>query len=239
MDIPVLEGTIAKRALHFFWLVDASGSMDGKKISSLNQAIREVIPEIQKAVSAHPEVQVMMRTIRFADQAEWQIGPSPVPIENFSWTDIKAGGTTATAQAINLLATELDIEKMSRRGYPPVCILLSDGYCTDPESEYDKAIQALNDLPWGKRAVKLVIAIGNEREYDADQLLKFVSHKEIGVLKADSPEKLMNYIKWASVTASVGASVGKSRANSGDQDQNVVLPSPPVAVASGGNSDVF
>jgi len=238
METPVLEGTIAKRTLHFFWIVDCSGSMEGKKIASMNQAIREAIPEIRKVVSAHPEVQIMMRAIQFSDKASWLIGPDAVPIESFIWTDVTAHSETATAKAIKMLASELEIEKMSRRGYPPVCILLSDGFCTDPEEEYEAAIQQLNGLPWGRKAVRLVIAIGNENEYDEEQLLKFVSHQEIGVLHADTPEKLTEYIKWASVSASVGASVGKSKANGGDNNQNVVLPSPPV-VTTADQTDVF
>ncbi|CAH1208268.1 hypothetical protein PAECIP111891_03186 [Paenibacillus allorhizoplanae] len=237
---PVLEGEIVKRTLQFFWLVDCSGSMEGQKIASLNRAIQDVIPQIQKAVSAHPEVQIMMRAIKFSNDASWHVGPNPIPLEKFVWPEVRANGVTATAQAINLLANELDIEKMNRRGYPPVCILLSDGFCTDPESEYEKAIQNLNSLPWGKRSVKLVIAIGKDREYDEEQLLKFVSHQEIGVLKADTPEKLIAYIQWASITASIGASVGKSKAGDPANDQhNVALASPPQVQVASSSTDVF
>jgi uncharacterized protein YegL len=238
---PVLEGNIARRTLQFFWIADCSGSMAGKKIASLNEAIRQVIPEIRDAVASHPEVQVMMRAIKFSDTASWHIGPTPVPLENFVWHDLQAGGLTATAQAINLLSEELDIEKMNRRGLPPVCILLSDGFCTDPEEEYDRAIQRLKSLPWGKRAVRLVIAIGQEHEYNEQELLKFVSHDEIGVLKAETSQQLIQYIKWASVTATIGASVGKSHVGTSGNSSNVVLPAPPpvVQTTDDGDFDVF
>ncbi|MBB6284659.1 VWA domain-containing protein [Geobacillus stearothermophilus] len=239
-NIPTLEGNIAKRTLQFFWLADCSGSMSGAKIASLNQAIRESIPEIQAALASHPEVQVMMRAIKFSDMASWHVGPAPVSIENFVWPELRASGLTATAQAINLLCEELDIEKMNRRGLPPVCILLSDGFCTDPEEEYDRAIQRLKSLPWGKRAVRLVIAIGDEHEYDEQELLKFVSHSEIGVLKAHTAQQLVQYIKWASVTATVGASVGKSYVGSNNPSTPVALPTPPVVqTTSDDDLDVF
>ncbi|WP_135556593.1 vWA domain-containing protein [Paenibacillus cymbidii] len=112
MDIPVLEVTIAKRTLHFFWIVDCSSSMEGKKIASLNQAIREAIPEIRKVVSSHPEVQIKMRAIQFSSTASWLIGPDAVPVENFIWSDVSTSSETATAKAIQLLASELEIEKM-------------------------------------------------------------------------------------------------------------------------------
>lgn len=241
--IPVLKGNIAKRTLHFFWIADCSGSMGGRKIAALNQAIREAIPAIKEALSAHPEVQIMMRAIKFSDTASWHVGPEPVPLEEFTWPNLEADGITATAQALHLLADELQIEKMSKRGYPPVCILLSDGYCTDTVDEYNKAIERINSTPWGKKAVRLAIGIGDEQEYNEHELLKFISHEEIGVLKADSPEKLVSYIKWASVAASVGASIGKSRIGTNiSEGHHVVLPPPPEEVQLAddiGEDDVF
>jgi len=209
--IPVPEGEVAKKPLQFFWLADYSGSMSGKKIAILNQAIREALPEVRKAVATHPEVQIMMRAIKFADDALWHVGPIPVPLEQFVWPELNTAGGTSTAQAIRLLASEFTVEKMNRRAYPPVCILVSDGYCTDPPEEYEDAIGALEKLPWGKRAVRLAIAIGEESDYDEAELLKFASHKEIGVLKAHTPQQLITYIRWASVTASVGAHWGEAK----------------------------
>lgn len=236
---PVPEGTIAKKPMQFFWLADCSGSMTGRKIATLNQAVREAVPEVQKALAAHPEVQIMMRAVRFADQAAWHVGPAPVTLDQFVWPELEPGGATATAQAMRLLAAELTVDKMPRRGYPPVCILVSDGFCTDPRDDYDRAIAEVLQLPWGKKAVRLAIAIGNESDYDEKELLKFVSHAEIGVLKADTPQKLVTYIKWASVTASVGVSQGKSKTGAGLEDQNVILANPPAAPAITSSTDEF
>lgn len=227
--VPVPEGNIAKKPLQFFWLADHSGSMTGKKIATLNQAIREALPEVRAAVSAHPEVAIMMRAIKFSDRADWHVGPAAVPIDQFVWPELSPVGITATAQAIRLLTSELTMDKMPPRGYPPVFILISDGFCTESPGEYDAAIADLLKLPWGKRAVRLAIAVGDPAEYKEDELLKFVSHPDIGVLKADTPQKLVGYIRWASVAASVGASVGKSKGKvaAGPDAQNVVLPAPP------------
>ncbi len=227
--IPVPEGTVARKSLQFFWLTDCSGSMSGKKIATLNQAIREALPEIRNAVGGHPEVQVSMRAICFADDAKWHVGPKAVPIEQFVWPELAVAGGTATSQAIRLLTGELNAEQMPRRGLPPVCILISDGYCTDPASEYDAAIAELLKQPWGLKAVRLAIGISDgDSSYDEEQLLKFVSHPEIGVLHADTPQKLVQYIRWASVNASVGASLGKSKVGGGEAGgANVELPAPP------------
>ena len=231
------DGGVVKRDLNFIWLVDCSGSMKGTKIATLNSAISQSIPAVRKALELHSEVNVMMSAIKFSDHAEWHIGPDAVPIQNFIWSDLSAKGITATAKAINLLAEQLDIEKMTRRAYPPVCILLSDGLCTDTPEEYDAAIENLNKLPWGKKAVRLVIAIGSENNYDEVELLKFTNHKEIGVLKAESPDTLVDHIKWASVTASVSSSQSKSKTNaqSGEasaEGGNVAFPAAPAITSA-------
>jgi uncharacterized protein YegL len=237
-NIPSPAGVVTKRALHFFWLTDYSGSMGGTKIATLNQAIREAIPDIRKALNSHPQVEVKMRAIKFANDAEWHVGPEPVPLDKFTWPELEADGITATAQAIDLLAEELSLEKMPRRGLPPVCLLVSDGLCTDSDDEYLQAIAKLKRQPWGKKAVRLAIAIGDELDYDEEQLLKFVSHQEIGVLKAHNPGELINYIKWASITATVGATQGKSKGTSSmsDSNDNVILSPPPTLADS---NDVF
>jgi len=234
---PTLPDEVAKRPLHFFYLVDASGSMTGAKINSLNRAIREVVPEIKSALSNHPEVQAKVRAIRFASEVEWHIGPEAVDLEKFVWNDVQPSGVTSTAGAIRKLVDALDIEQMPRRGYPPVCILISDGFCTDGEEEYDSAIASLNGIPWGKKAVRLSIGVGNEGEYDEGELLKFSNHPEVGLLKAQNAATLVQYIKWASTAAAVGASTGKSRLQ-GEEEQNVFLDTPPQPVASD-QGDVF
>ena len=238
--VPVPGGEITRRTLQFFWIADYSGSMSGKKIATLNQAIREALPEVRKALAAHPEVAMMMRAIKFSDTAGWHVGPQAVALEQFVWPELSTAGSTSTAQAVRLLASELTLEKMPRHGCPPVCILISDGVCTDPEGEYDAAIAELLKLPWGRKAVRLAIGVGDESDYDEDELLKFVSHREIGVLKADSPGKLVHYIAWASVAASVGSSVGKSRmGGSSPDDPNVALPEPEPMPAGSNGLDVF
>jgi len=211
--------------------------MRGKKIATLNQAIREAIPEIQKAVAAYPQVDIRMRAIKFSNDASWHVGPDPVSLTDFVWPELETSGLTATAKALRLLTDELSIERMPRRGLPPVCILISDGFCTDPREEYDTAIAELGKIPWGIKAVRLAIAIGDESDYNETELLKFINQESVGLLKAHSPEELVEYIKWASVSASVASSRGRSRGVPSEEDtSNVALESPPLITS---NTDLF
>ncbi len=230
-EIPVPDGQVTKRILSFFWLTDCSASMGGKKIATLNQAIREALPLIQKAVESHPQVQIMMNAIKFSDEAEWHVGPDPVPLEKFVWNELSSDGLTATAKALRMLGTALSIERMPRRGFPPVCILISDGFCTDPEEEYNTAIAELNRLPWGMKAIRLAIALGEETEYNEKELLKFINQPGVGLLKAHNAEELLNYIKWASTEATLSSSRSKSK-DLKDETSNVVLSMPPPTITS-------
>jgi len=242
MSTPQLPNEVVKRDLHFFILVDCSGSMSGAKIASLNHAVAESLPAIRDAVQGHPEVCVKFRAIKFSNSANWHIGSltSADPIDKVHWNDLTAEGQTETNKALSILIDALDVEMMPRRGYPPVCLLLSDGFCTNPDG-YVAAIEKLNGLPWGKKAVRLAVAIGDESQYDEQELLRFVNVKDENgnpvFLKAHNSQELVHYIKWASVAASIGASVSKSKSTS-DSGQHVILPSPAAAPISS-SADVF
>src|ERR1700730_15527867 len=167
-------GPLATRPLHFIWLCDCSGSMavDGK-IQALNNAIREAIPHMRNVASDNPHADVLVRAIKVSDHAQWHIATA-TKIKDFTWTDLVAEGRTAMGGALSLLAQQLRIPPMTDRALPPVLVLISDGQPTD---DFDNGLHELMSLPWGQRAVRMAIAIGN----DADQevLLKFIANPDL------------------------------------------------------------
>ena len=50
-------GELATRPIHFFWVVDCSGSMYGEKIGIVNNTIQECIPEMRSAADNNPNAQ--------------------------------------------------------------------------------------------------------------------------------------------------------------------------------------
>jgi len=110
-----------------------------------------------------------------------------------------------------------------------VLVLISDGQPTD---DFAGGLQALMNEPWGRKAVRIAIAIGE----DADQevLKKFIANPELKPLQANSPESLTKYIRWVSTavlkSASSPASQSAAAAASG---LNVPIP---VVPDSGGSS---
>ena len=217
-------GELASRPLHFFWICDCSGSMqaDGK-IQALNNAIKEALPHMQRAAEENPNAQVFVRAVRFSDGAQWHVA-QPTPVADFRWTDLKAGGMTDMGKALRMVAEQLRIPPMSDRALPPILVLVSDGQPTD---DYANAVAELLDLPWGKRAVRIAVGIGDDADQDA--LRVFVANPEIPVLQANSAERLVNCIKWASTAVLKAASAPASRHAGATTAGNVPIPVPPAA----------
>lgn len=224
---------LATRPLHFIWIADCSGSMGGERISSLNFAIREALPAMRSVADENPNAEVLCRAISFDTNAKWHID-KPTPVDGFNWIDLSASGVTAMGAALKLVAEELTIERMGDRALPPVLVLLSDGAPTD---DFRNGLKAINDLPWGKKAVKLSIAIGDGA--DIDVLQQFIGHDEIQPLVAKNSDQLVNFIRWASTVVLKAASSPDSRTPGQESSKtNVPIPPPPVADISS-SLDVF
>lgn len=192
-------GELASRPLHFFWIVDCSGSMFGEKMGTVNHAIQSTIPEMAEAAAENPNAQLLIRTLKFSTGASW-VTETPVKIEEFAWDDLEAGGVTDLGRAFELLTAQLTMPPMTDRALPPVLVLLSDGQPTD---NYKKHLNELLQLPWGKKAVKIAISIGNDA--DDSILEEFTGNKEL-VLQANNSAMLTKMIKWASTAASLVSS---------------------------------
>ncbi len=187
---------LANRPLHFFWMVDCSGSMYGEKMGTVNNAIQETIPMMVDEAEANPNAQLMVRTLSFSTGANW-VTANPVPVEDFAWEDLEANGVTDIGKGFELLAGQLSVEQMGERALPPVIVLLSDGQPTD---NYKPQLDKLLHSPWGKKAVKIAISIGQDAD---DKILEeFTGNREY-VLQANNATDLAKMIKWASTVASV------------------------------------
>lgn len=219
-------GALATRPLHFIWICDCSGSMsvDGK-IQSLNRAISEAIPHMKEAADDNPNAQVYVRAIKFAGGAQWHIA-QPVPADTFEWNDLVAEpDVTAMGQALSMVAEQLKIPPMEERALPPVLVLVSDGQPTD---DFAGGLQELMNQPWGKKAVRIAIAIGQDA--DTDVLQAFIGNPEIKPLQADNPDQLVNYIKWVSTEVLKSASAPSSQAvGAVSGTTNVPIPAAPDA----------
>jgi uncharacterized protein YegL len=195
------------------------------KIQALNTAIREAIPHMQEVAEENPNAEVLVRAIKFSSGAQWHI-EKPTPVADFAWTDLSAGGVTDMGKALSMVAEQLKIPPMTERALPPVLALISDGQPTD---DFDSGLKALIDLPWGKKAVRIAIAIGEDADHSV--LQRFIGHPKLTPLQANNPEALVKQIRW------VSTEVLKSASSPSSQTSNPSSPTPHVSIPVAPDTD--
>lgn len=209
-------GETSARPLHFIWICDCSGSMQGDKIQTLNVAIREAIPHMRGVARENVHANILVRAIKFSDGAQWHIS-QPTPVEDFEWVELTAGGVTDMGRALHMVADQLKMPPMEERGLPPVLALVSDGQPTD---DFGEGLQALMDEGWGQKAVRVAIAIGQDADRD---LLQRFAHPEIPPLPAKNAETLVRHIRWVSTQVTKAAASPPSQGE-GSESPKVNVP---------------
>ena len=196
-----IEG-ISRRSMVLFFMIDASGSMAGDKIGTLNNAIEEVLPEIKKISSENADSEIKIAVLKFSNGAKW-ITPKPESAEAFAWYPIDADGLTDFGQACKMLNEKLSKNEFmsdSKGSFAPAIFLLSDGSPTD---DYKKHLEQLWKNNWFKLAIRVAVAIGADAN---DDVLKEFTGSAEAVLHATSPNALAKQIRFASIRASQIAS---------------------------------
>lgn len=185
----------ARREMVLFFVIDTSGSMNGEKIGTVNSAIEEVIPEIQRISGENADAQIKIATLAFSTGIKW-IDSAPVAAENYRWNYLDANGVTDLGAACFALN-----EKLSRNAfmnnaagsYAPVVFLLSDG---EPTDNFRTGLGQLKENNWFKKAIKVAIAIGDDANENV--LAEFTGNVE-SVITVHTPAELGKWINFLSV----------------------------------------
>ena|GEM_PF-2237230 len=195
---------ISPRAMLLFFVVNTSASMNGAKIGTLNNAIRNVIPEIQAISNDNADVKIKIAALKFSCGAKW-ITPSPVDVENFKWRDLAAdepdniyggdgwGNYSDFGAACYLLNKKLTRSKdgfmhAATGSFAPTIILFSD---SEPTDDYHTELEQLKSNDWFRCAIKFAIPIGDDANVDV--LAEFTGHKE-AVISVHTLEALSSLI---------------------------------------------
>jgi uncharacterized protein YegL len=188
---------ITRRQMVMFFLIDTSGSMEGTKISSVNTAIREVIPELRDIGGA--DIDLKIAVMEFSTVLRWQNPAGPVSVETFTWSNLTADGATNLGAAFYELNSKLSRNSFLQApsaSLAPVIMLMSDGL---PSDEWESSLGVLKNNNWFKSAVKVALAIGSDA--DAEVLAQFTGDPA-AVLTVYTPETLRAMIKKVSITSS-------------------------------------
>jgi uncharacterized protein YegL len=192
-----------------FFMIDASGSMDGSKIGAVNTAIEEVIPAVKEVSDDNADAQIKVAALEFSSGARWLTPSGPVPADQFRWNHIEAAGTTDLGAAFKALNEKLSSKAFMQEAtgsFAPALFLLSDG---EPTDDWQRELDELRKNNWFKAAVKVAVAIGHDANKD---ILKEFTGTLEAVLEVYNAAALKKMIKFVSVRASQVASKSSNTA---------------------------
>ncbi len=201
---------IPKRVMPIFFMIDTSGSMEGKKIGAVNSAIEELIPDLRHLSESQADSEIRIGIMKFSTGCEW-ITPSLMSLDSFDdWEPLEAEGLTDFGAALLELNDKLSKNGFMDRGaassgfYAPVIILLSDG---DPTDDYMSALKVIQANKWYQSALKIAIAIGEDANRDV--LKKAIKNVEL-LFTVNNIGSLRKIIRFIAVTSSQIASTSAS-----------------------------
>ena len=87
-----IEG-VARKSMVMFFLIDTSTSMQGCSIAAVNDAMREVIPDIQEISDNNADANIKLAVMSFSSGTNWET-PQPVELSSYRWDDLVAEGVT-------------------------------------------------------------------------------------------------------------------------------------------------
>ena len=206
----------ARRICAVILMTDCSGSMDGLPISSENEAISGLLPELasMNQDNANAEIQVAIES--FGQDVKWETGDEGlVNPETYKWKDLSASGGTPMGEAFSKLNDILCVNGgfMNRASgsVAPVIILTSDG---EPTDSYKDGLKKLKNNKWFQVAAKVAIGFGQSNDAVLEE---FTGNKET-VLHTNNPEELKKLIRFVTITSSMVNSKGKATVHSDNSD---------------------
>lgn len=203
---------IARRKMILFFLIDTSGSMSGKKIQSVNDAIENVLPIIGEMSDENPDAEINIAAMKFSTGVDW-VYNEPKEAKDFIWQPVSPEALTSLGEACRELSRKLSrtngfMPTSTGSGYyAPAIILLSDGGPTD---DFQSGLKVLKENSWFKNAIKVAIAIGDDA--DEDVLKDFTGSSE-AVIKVHNIDALKTMIRVIAVTSS---QIGSKSSSAGD-----------------------
>lgn len=199
-----MEDRIAKERLNVILLVDASKSMQGKRIKQVDDAIHDIKSYLIDLQDENTNVDFFITIIPFSTDAYFYNNENMININSFQYSGIKAGGWSNLHLAYEKLGEILKKESKGGimpdfGGVAPIILLLTDGHPSD--NKYKDALKGIENCPWYKAALRYGIAIELDDTKTINVLRNFVGNNGDVITCFDSTI-LKNIIKIIVLTAS-------------------------------------
>jgi uncharacterized protein YegL len=185
-----------KRTFPIIILADCSGSMgENGKIQSLNNAIREMIEELNHQ-QTDADVEIKLSVIQFGGKSA-EVIHRAVDLGQFIWKDLSASGGTPMGDAFSkTLSLVENTDTIPKNAYAPMIILVSDGLPTDI---WDKPLANLIDNIHIKKGKRFAMAIGPDAD---DNLLQKFSSEAL-VFKATDVSRIKFFFQYITMYTSI------------------------------------
>lgn len=204
-----IEG-VARKSMVMFFLIDTSGSMEGRSIAAVNDAMREVIPDIKDISNTNADAKIKLAVMSFSSGTNWET-TEPQDLDSYRWKDLEAGGVTDMGAAFRELNSKLDRNAFLQdpSGVKmPVIILISDG---EPTDDFREGLKVLQQNKWYKRSIKVALGVDDA---NMDVMEEFTGSCESAIYLRDK-SNLKKLIRIVSVTSST---VGSKKAGDAEDD---------------------
>lgn len=202
-EVSNIVTSLRKRAMIVFFIVDISGSMQGARIGAVNDAIRNVLPELKKKERGNTSAEIQIAILEFSTRANWRT-LSPVPVSGFQFSDIEnVGGGTNYSSAFEALNNKLSRKHFlnaAAGAYTPLIIFMTDGKPSDM-GLYPDALNKLKQNKWFQYATRAGIAIEEGAlSPECRKVLLEITENEKNVYEAKNTVILAKQIELVTLT---------------------------------------
>ena len=194
---------MAKQKFNVILVVDVSRSMCGRRIEQVNNAIKDISNYLKDLQIENTNVDFYLSILKFGTDACWHTSDIATYINDFKFSEIKAGGQSNLGLAYQKLNEVMLKESQGGMmpdfgGVAPIIILLTDGH---PSGKFKEELDLLRKKPWFKVALKYGIAIELNDDKTMKVLRDFVSNNG-DVIEVYNSKLLERIIEIIVLTAS-------------------------------------
>ncbi|MBQ1398115.1 MAG: VWA domain-containing protein [Clostridia bacterium] len=234
-DVSHIVTSLKKRAMVVIFVVDISGSMKGARIGAVNDAIRNVLPELKKREKSSTSAEIKVAILEFSTNARWRT-LIPEPVSTFRFTDITDvyGGTNygKAFEKLNEKPSADQFMSATAGAYTPLIVFMTDGKPSDM-GLYHEYLNELKKNKWFRYSTRVGIAIEEGAlSPECRRVLTEFTDNEKNVYEAKNTVVLARQIRLVTLT-------GVDTVTHQGSVQNAAPPQTPASKSHADRSDRF
>ena len=152
----------SQKNINIFFILDISGSMQGERIQSLNNAIRLSIEEARR-LSNKNKIKINFAILTFNNECKWITRNILCDVNDIVFKDLYGSNLTYFGQAVDELNSILKRSLFGEGINKQVYIFVSDGYSLD---EWRVPIEKIKKNRWFTMGDKFAYILGNDVDID-------------------------------------------------------------------------